>query len=659
MKRCPECRKDYIDDSLLYCLDDGTPLVQGSVSDEPATAIFSGVSGDDATKVLNAEGTSSEAKPITLSFPAFLSWRTLPWVVAGIFGLAAIFFGWSYLSGGRTSVGTAAVRLSFEPSSELSFNDSQPDWAVISPDGEKILFSASGADGKNVLFVREINSSEVKPLPGSSEAVEPFWSPDSKSVAFGSSGKLRRSDLAGGNPQVLCDAARLVGGSWGKDGTIIFVPDYRTALLQVSAKGSEPQPVNIQTDDLAKERHSQPAFLADGRHFLFKRAFGTGLAGSGVQQQGIWAGSLDSPEVIQVVPDDSNAVYTSEGYIVYVRNDALVAQAFDASSRKVLGEPVPLIQGQPNAPGNIRRFSVSNNGVLIWQSVWQRDYQLLWFDREGKQLGAVTKPEKVWAGYEPRISPDGKRLAFRRGVPANLWMIDLQTGTDTRITTEFAQFPIWSPDGSKVAFGANAGLSVKDSNGVGDVKAIVSDTTFPYSWSPDGSHIYYVKRGVKTQSDIFKIAVDGDRKLTPLVTGAANERWPQPSPDGRFLAYESDETGTYEIYVAAILPDGTLGPDRKRVSNAGGISAVWRRDGSELFFIAGDGQLTVVTTNTKAAQFEFSPPKALFKTNTIALASHEFDVSLDGQKFIVGTRIGAPTAQQPTVILNWPALMNK
>ncbi|HVF47488.1 MAG TPA: hypothetical protein VNA17_07980, partial [Pyrinomonadaceae bacterium] len=526
MKRCPECRKDYIDDSLLYCLDDGAELIQGSVTDEPATAIISPdhVSGERQTEVLKAHYPDR----VTLSLPAFLSWRMLPWFAVGALALVACIFAYGYLNGPRQTE-AAALRLSFEPPPELSFNDVQADWAVISPDGLKVAFTAIAEDGQSLLHVRELASSEVKPLPGSNDPLEPFWSPDSRSVAYGSRGKLRRSDLAGGTAQVICDAARIVGGSWGKDGTIIFVPDYRRALAQVSANGGEPQPVHIQTEDSTTERHSQPEFLSDGRRFLFRREIGTGLSAAGVRAMGVWTGSLDSPDIKQVLPDDTNVVHSPDGWLIYVRNDALVAQAFDEQRLSVFGEPAPLISGHPNGALNVRRFSVSDNGVLIWQPHWERLYQLIWRDREGKQVGQVGEPAKVSIGQEPHLSPDGKSLMVKRP-PNNLWLVDLEKGTDLRITTDFAQMPVWSPDGKKVAYGGGGGLSIRAANGIGEGQTILSGAIFPYAWSPDGSRILFVKRGVKTQSDVYGINPDGDRKETTLLAGPANERWPAISP---------------------------------------------------------------------------------------------------------------------------------
>lgn len=649
MKRCPECRKDYFDDSLLYCLDDGAALVQGGATDEPPTALLSGdrTSNEAATRTLGNERVSKSPDKRTL-----FSSQRLPWILAAIFALVGV-AGLTSAFWKRSSDESGSARLAFDPPAALAFSNVQPDWAVISPDGRKIAFSGT-ADGKNMLYVRELNSSEAKLLPGSDNPLEPFWSPDSKSVAYGSNGKLKRSDLSGGNAQVLCDSARMLGGSWNKEGTIIFVPDYRTKIVQVSAIGGEPSlvPMNDGDDDGATGRHRYPYFLPDGRRFIFLR-----------QEKGSWIGSLDSPEITQILPDTSPVVYSKQGYIIFIRNNSLVAQEFDADKRTVSGEIFPLITDQKTWT-NFFRFSASDNGTLVWQGTWERDYQLVWYDREGKQTGTLEAPSKVAAGQDPRLSPDGKRVVIKRNPPNTIWVVDLEKGNSVRITSDFGQMPLWSPDGSRILYAGSLGLMIKASTGLGEPEMVLpssaSGATFPCCWSPDGKFIVYQKRGVKTRLDLYAMALD-DKKEVPLLISPFDERSPNLSPDGKWLAYDADDTGTPEIYVQRFSPDGATVTDRKRISTNGGRMAVWRRDGGELYFIAGDGQLVAVSVKTTDDTFEFGPPKALFATRMLGAVGsyHEFDVSPDGQRFLIGTLIGDIKAPPPTVILNWPAMVKK
>jgi Tol biopolymer transport system component len=581
-----------------------------------------------------------------LKFSRLLGNARVAWIiaavcVAGLLAALAVF----YFS--RPTSDSPSAQLYFVPPPELSFNEVAADIVVISPDGQKFAFSAVSADGKWMLYVRDLDSSEAKVLPGSENAIEPFWSPDSRSIAFGSNGKLKRSDLSGGNAQVLCDAARLVGGTWNKDGVIIFTPDYRKTVVQVSAQGGEPKPVAMKSEENSVDRHRYPYFLPDGRHFLVY-----------TELQGVWAGSLDSPEIKQILPDNSPAVYAPQGYLIFIRNDALVAQAFDATKLTLSGEAIPLITGQKNVLG-VRRFSVSDNGILIWQGTWLREYQLVWFDREGRQTGTVDAPMKVSLGQDPHLSPDGKRLVVKRD--SNLWVIDLEKGTPLRITSTFSQIPVWSPDGSRIAYsGGNGGMTLKAANGLGDEESLLPGPNFPAAWSPDGRFIVYLNRGVKTRRDIWVLPTFGDKKEYLLLNSAFDEQSPALSPNGRWLAYSSDETGAFEIYVQSFSADGKLGADKKRISTTGGSYPVWRRDDSELFFVAADGQMMSSAVRIDGTEFEFGTPKALFKTRMMALINfHEVDVSPDGQRFLVGTLIGESKAPPPTVIMNWMAKLMK
>src|SRR5215470_302189 len=269
----------------------------------------------------------------------------LPWVVAGTLALALLTFG-AFSFSSRSSNEARAVRLWLIPPPDVAFNDATANAAVISPDGQKIAFTANSVDGKIMLYIRNLDSLEAKVLPGSENAIEPFWSPDSRSIGFGSNGKLKRADLSGANAAVVCDAARLVGGTWNEKGTIVFAPDYGTALMQVSAQGGEPR-LAIAKSTVEPEGERYPYFLPDDRHFLFQS-----------EQAGIVAASLDSSEVKQILPDKTRFVYATQGFLIFLRNEALVAQSFDARSLTLSGDPVPIITGQ-KIQHDSNRISVS------------------------------------------------------------------------------------------------------------------------------------------------------------------------------------------------------------------------------------------------------------------------------------------------------------
>lgn len=280
---------------------------------------------------------------------------------------------------------------------------------------------------------------------------------------------------------------------------------------------------------------------------------------------------------------------------------------------------------------------------------------------------------KVTVGQSPMLSPDGKRLVVRRvqgllegaagGANSNIWVVDLEKGgTGLRLTNTFSQMPVWSPDGTRILHNAGNSIVVRSATGSGDAETLVPRTAFPTAWSPDGRFILYTERGVKTRMDIWALPLFGDKKEYQLLNSAFDEQNPQLSPDGRWLAYTSDETGTPEVYVKSFSADGKLGPDKKLISSKGGRLPIWRRDGSELFFIASDSSMMAASVQSGGTEFQFDAPKPLFKTRTLSLEGaifHEYDVSADGQKFLIGTIMGDSKAPSPTLILNWTALLKK
>lgn len=655
MKRCPECRKDYLDDSLLYCLDDGTPLVQGSVSDEPATAILSGdaISAENPTRTLKGDDTAARESKVVSRLLALFARERLPWVIAGVMTIIAVAVTLAFYS--RDSNTTGAVRLSFEPPKNLSFNDTQADWAVISPDGEKIAFTANTPDGKYLLYVSDLKTGQVTPLPGSDNALEPFWSPDSKSIAYGSRGKLRRSDIAGGNAQVLTDAPRLVAGTWNNNGDIIFCPDYGSVMFTVSAKGGEPRQITFHEDQSELLQHSSGTFLPDGKQFLFNR-------GSTKEELvGLWLGSLDSKEIKRIIPGAATVRFAPPDWLVMVRNQVLVAQKINTNSGELIGDPVPLITQTDNAASAPARFSVSTGDVLVWQPQWSRSYHLRFFDREGKQTGAIGNPEMITGGATPRISPDGKQVAYRNA-DGSILVSDLEGNSPIKLAN-LNQLPVWSRDGKSIAANAVAsvgrGILQRASNGVGEPELLLAGTVFPRQYSPDGQFLMYTKRGPKTRLDVWLLSL-GDKREIPLLASAADEAYAEISPNGKWLAYTSDETGEQELYVQSFNPDGTLGNDRKRISTDGALRLAWNRDGRELFFVNRANRMMATSVNTNSPGFDYTPPKVLFETKMLFQygGADFFDVTPDG-KFLIGTLVGEPTAPAPTVILNWQELLKK
>ena len=542
-----------------------------------------------------------------------------------------------------------ALRLAFLPPDNVAFDATQLDFMAVSPNGHLLLFTGRAPDGKKQLWLRALDSSEARLLPGTEDAVEPFWSPDSRSIGFGAQGKLRRLDLAGGRPQILADAPRLVGGTWSRDGVILFLSNWGGKLFQIPAAGGEPKALN--------QNGRNPSFLPDGRHFFYSR----GLP----KEPHVYVGSLDSDEE-RLLLAGAEARYAPPGWVLFVRDGALLAQAFDASRRELSGDPIPIQTAQTSLGNEGSPFSVSENGVLVWQRNLPRAYQLAWFDRAGRPLGAVGSPARVTIGLSPSLSPDGTRVvvANRELQSANrgIWVIDLARGLPTRITPT-GQTPAWTPDGARVAWQGIKdeviGMYQRTADGVaGEELLLGGPNNYTDSFSPDGRFLLYVTRGDRTRLDIWALPLFGDRKPHPVVATEFDENQARVSPDGRWLAYRSDLSGTFEIYAQPFTAEGTVGAQRWRISTNGGTQARFRPDGQELFYLADDGQLMAVAIQSKGATFEYGPPKALFKPRMMPRGAQpffEYDVARDGQRFLIGTVVDEAGTPPPSavVVLNW------
>jgi Tol biopolymer transport system component len=529
---------------------------------------------------------------------------------------------------------------------------------AVSPDGRRIAFVAN-ADGKSFLWVRDLDALSARALAGTEGADHPFWSPDGRYVAFFGGGKLKKIEAAGGTPVTLCDASNQPrGGSWSKRDVIVFAPSPSNGLFRVPAAGGTPT--------LVKKPGRFPWFLPDGRHFLYT----VGLQG------GLYFADLDSDAQERVLVADTNALYAPPGYLLFLREGTLMAQPFDARSGKTTGEAVPLAEQVGSILSNGQgQFSASQTpakyAVLVYTSGSTGEAQLTWYDRSGNALGTVGKPGSP---LRPAISPDGSTVAVDRADPqtgvVDVWLLNLARGTESRFT--FGQprnlIPVWSPDGSHIAFNSMRNLSQKMVSGSGRNEAVEKlldsphggeSRIFAVDWTRDGRYIVeQLFDDPNTKADIWVLPLAGDHKAVPYLRSESNEQYARVSPNGRWLAYASDESKRFEIYVQTFPNPG----EKSQVSANGGTLPVWSRDGKELYFVAPDGKMMAADVKgagvNDPARFEAGKPIVLFDSHIPADGSSRYDVSKDS-RFLIPTPVNPPGSGQITVVVNWTTVLKK
>jgi eukaryotic-like serine/threonine-protein kinase len=610
-----------------------------------------------------AEGGSPGAAAVVVGPPRWpvegLAWSIT--AAALLLAAAAVLF---HLR--RPAVKPQVVRSLIAPPAGGAFWGS-PAVMALSPDGTRLAFVARDAQGKVSLWLRPLGSLSAQALAGTEDAETPFWSPDSRFLGLFARGKLVRISADGGSAETICDAPANRGATWGPDGSIVFAPRWGDVLYRVPSSGGTPTAVTRL--DQGHTTHRWPWFLPDGRHFLFL-ARGPG---EGEEKADLMVGSLESQAYKLVVRDASNAAYVSPGYVLFGRGGNLLAQRFDPERLQVAGEPTVLARDIFYARAvNFVGFSASQVGILTYTSPPARTSKLTWLDRSGKEIETVTDPGRYAFNH---LSPDGKRVAVVRLDPASsvgdVWIHEMGRKGATRFTFQpMLYWMAWSPDGSRIALSGslkgNFDLYERAAGGEGSETLLARfDSYFwamPTDWSPDGRYLAFTRIDPKTAWDLWVLPLFGDRKPVLFLKTPFSETSGRFSPDGRLMAYMSNESGRSEVQVRPFPGPG----GRWAVSTGGGGRPRWRRDGREIFYLAPDAKLMSVDIRGDSVNPEFGPPRPLFDLPKVVVdwafaesASFDYDVGPDGQRFLVNLPVGANEPRPITLVLNWTAELER
>jgi serine/threonine protein kinase len=537
-----------------------------------------------------------------------------------------------------------SVRFTIGPPEKGSFTSGPQSSLSISPDGSKLAFAANVSSSRSQLWIRSLDSATAQAIPGTENASYPFWSPDSRFVAFSNGQKLKKVAVSGGPAETLAEVQPAFG-TWGRGGVILFEADDN-ALARVSESGGNATPVTTLDASRSETYHGSPQFLPDGKHFLYF------AQSSKAENSAIYVASLDSKEKKLLLNVSSNPLYVSPGYLLFHRQGTLMAQPFDADRLQLTGEAVPIVEGiEFSLFGSNAVFSASENGVLAYRGGGGAvPLNLVWVHRNGTEQALAAPPHNYTF---PRISPDGKRIAagIEEG-EAQIWLYDISRDALSRLTFDGSSNvdPIWTPDGKRIAFkGKGNRLYWQPADGGGSAEELttgkLSSNNIPSSWSPDGQELAFLEgQGIR---NIWILPLK-DRTAHVFVADPSSESAPQFSPDGHWIVYVSNESGRNEIYVRPYP-----GPGGKwQISTEGGTEPVWNPKGRELFYR--DGQKMMVVDYTAQPTFSAGKPRMLFQgpyTPTPRSAS-DYDVSPDGQRFLM-LKAAEQAPGQISVVLNW------
>jgi serine/threonine protein kinase/Tol biopolymer transport system component len=632
--------------------------------------------GDAQSVRLALDGAFDTAAPSpAVALPSVAPRRPLVWMVAFALALIAAvalsFPAMRYL--GQTSPPETRVDI-------VTPATGQPISFALSPDGRQIVFVALD-DKASRLWLRSLSSTTAQPLAGTEGATYPFWSPDSRSIGFFAPGAMKRLDLGGGGPKMLTSVVNGGGGTWSADGVIVFAASLSGTLMRMPAAGGTAAPVT--TLGAQQFGHFNPQFLPDGTRLLF-------TVGGAPEASGIYMVGLDGSSPTRLVSDFASAVYAPAGWMLWVRAGALTAQRLDADRPALTGEPVVLADGVATDTGSLRSaVSVAMTGLVAYRTAGGAQRQLTWFDRSGTARGVVGEPDDTW--FQPRVSPDGRRVAVARTVQGNtdLWLLDGARASRFTFGPGQDLFPVWSHDGARIAYMSRQSgigdLFQKLTSGAGVEEPLLNTgrTLSASSWSADGRFLMYISIDAKTSGDIWVLPMSGaDRTPFVFLSTPFREVYGAFSPDGRWVAYHSNESGRPEVYVRPFVPpsrdasasasatadksaDKPAGTNpgtaataggQWQISTAGGIHATWRSDGKELYYVNPDGAMMAATIKVTGAALEPGAPVMLFPTRMVGGGAdiqngRQYDVTADG-RFLINTLLNEAAAPI-TLLQNW------
>jgi serine/threonine protein kinase len=529
---------------------------------------------------------------------------------------------------------------------------------AISPDGSMVVFPVADTSGTVTLWLRRLDSLTPQQIPGTKEAGDPFWSPDSRSIGFFAGGKLKRVSVTGGPVQTVCDAGSPRGGTWSKDDVIVFAPGARGGLYRVDAAGGDPVQVTSPDSSRGETAHRYPCFLPDGKHFLFL----TIPERNGLHD--VFAGSIGSTNRKLVLRATRAPRYAAPGYLLFSKGDLLMGQRFDPGGIKVQGDAVTIAEapttssvvGSPTA-------SVSNTGAVVYRRETVGNTELGWYNGKGELTSRIPVPPGRYA--LPRVSPDGSRLVLMAfdGSNSDLWLIELKRGTSTRLTSDPGdeEGPRWSADGTQIVYNSDrlsgSAIFLKSTRG-GDDELLYRSSkpwTSVWDWSDDGRYVVYRDIDPVTGFDLWVLPTFGERKPFPYLITRFEEQLAALAPNGHWMAYVSDESGRREVYVQAFPKPG----NKQQISVDGGFFPIWSLDGRELFYRHPSGRAMSVAIRADAASIDVGVARTLFTWPAEKFGRlRGMDVA-PGERFVAALETSEGASRVPALILNWPELMKR